>query len=164
MRSSFEGCVDINLSGWLSFSLFIFSQTFIAALGSYPARAISSTPIRSASVSCVRENGSVNVYCAAIFKAAEPRSPSPAAELATAIPTSFICSVEARSRLCSRSACDISCPRIAASSASVSFSFSMIPVYTTMRPPGIHQALIVGSLMTFTCQFHFSASLRNAPT
>ena len=70
---------------------------------------------------------------------------------------------DTRSRPCSRSACAISCPMIAASSSSVSFSFSMSAVYTAILPPGMHQALSWSEVITWTSHFQPGASFRKAP-
>src|SRR5262245_38355564 len=93
----------------------------------------------------------------------DPPDPRPSA--AEAMPTATLVAIccDTRSRPCSRSACAISCPMIAASSSSVSFSLSISAVYTAILPPGMHQALSWFEVITCTSHCQPGASLRKAP-
>ena len=68
MRVACEGWVDNHCGGPPEEERAIFSHRVMAAVGSYPARAASSTPFRSASCSMPREFGRM--------KASSPAAPS----------------------------------------------------------------------------------------
>jgi hypothetical protein len=132
----------------------IFFHTLTAARGSKPARAASSSPTRSASVSWLREYGSVTASCAACASAAVPTFDKPKYAAAKLTPTFFRIASLMRARPCSSAACAISWPITAASSSSVSFRRSIRPVNTMILPPGMQNALTIGASMTLTSHCH----------
>ena len=134
----------------------IFSHSLMEASGLKPARAASSSPTRSASISSSRLNLKVS-SCVPMLAATSPSWPRPssAAPSDRTAPVPWLLAM--RARACSRRACAISCPITIAVSSSVSSSWSRMPVKTAILPPGMQKALICLLPIRLTSQRHCRA-------
>src|SRR5215510_14031133 len=119
--------------------------------------------MRSASCSFALLLGSTNIACVKVCPSWPGFTPVKYSSTAepTAVPTAVACCRPIPSRTCSRSACAISWPMTAATSASVRSSCWSRPVYTAILPPGMHQALTSSTVHTLTSHCQRTASSRN---